>query len=148
MSCSCCCDTDFFWFQTFEKKKKKALVDALEKIKTGKKERTKKKDSIKLVFPCIYCSDNKCFSCTELMVLGFISLLLTFGQNYISKVCITEKIANTMLPCPMIKKHAAPAAEHSSPEKDNGDDHHRRLLWHDHRFLSADSPAAECPKVR
>lgn len=118
------------------------------KLKLVKKKETKKKDSIKLVFPCIYCSDNICFSCTELMVLGFISLLLTFGQNYISKVCITEKIANTMLPCPMIKKHAAPAAEHSSPKKDDGDDHHRRLLWHDHRFLSADSPAAECPKVR
>ncbi|GJM97375.1 hypothetical protein PR202_ga14297 [Eleusine coracana subsp. coracana] len=35
----------------------------------------------------------------ELMVLGFISLLLVFGQNYIIKICITEEAADTMLPC-------------------------------------------------
>ncbi|GJN39413.1 hypothetical protein PR202_gb28530 [Eleusine coracana subsp. coracana] len=33
------------------------------------------------------------------MVLGFISLLLVFGQNYIIKICITEEAADTMLPC-------------------------------------------------
>uniref|UniRef100_A0A0D3G3Z7 MLO-like protein n=1 Tax=Oryza barthii TaxID=65489 RepID=A0A0D3G3Z7_9ORYZ len=53
----------------FSHRKKKAMVEALEKVKT------------------------------ELMVLGFISLLLVFGQNYIIKICITEKAADTMLPC-------------------------------------------------
>ncbi|QHO29508.1 MLO-like protein [Arachis hypogaea] len=53
----------------FERKKKMALLEALAKIKG------------------------------ELMVLGFISLILTFGQTYISKWCIPEKYANTMLPC-------------------------------------------------
>lgn len=65
----------------------------------------------------------------ELMVLGFISLLLTFGQNYISKVCIPMKYGRTMLPClPMHERpaghpteqalephstdHEPPAAEH------------------------------------
>uniref|UniRef100_A0A0E0KZ99 MLO-like protein n=1 Tax=Oryza punctata TaxID=4537 RepID=A0A0E0KZ99_ORYPU len=53
----------------FSHRKKKAMVEALEKVKT------------------------------ELMVLGFISLLLVFGQNYIIKICITEEAADTMLPC-------------------------------------------------
>ncbi|XVF47139.1 hypothetical protein PTKIN_Ptkin03bG0085300 [Pterospermum kingtungense] len=34
-----------------------------------------------------------------LMVLGFMSLLLTFTQRYISKICIPNKLANSMLPC-------------------------------------------------
>uniref|UniRef100_A0ACD5U759 Uncharacterized protein n=1 Tax=Avena sativa TaxID=4498 RepID=A0ACD5U759_AVESA len=57
----------------FAHRKKKAMVETLEKVKT------------------------------ELMVLGFISLLLVFGQNYIIKVCITEEAANTMLPCRLKK---------------------------------------------
>ncbi|KAI6671624.1 hypothetical protein NL676_006509 [Syzygium grande] len=48
---------------------KKALFEALEKIKC------------------------------ELMILGFISLLLTFGQSYIAKICIPTSVAETMLPC-------------------------------------------------
>ncbi|VFQ70926.1 unnamed protein product [Cuscuta campestris] len=68
------------------------------------------------------------------MVLGFISLLLTFGQNYIAKICIPIKVANTMLPCPA--KHK----EHS----DNGGEHHRRLLWNGRRILSSDSAPGEC----
>ncbi|KAM7513970.1 hypothetical protein LguiA_003553 [Lonicera macranthoides] len=93
----------------FEKRHKKALFEALEKIKG------------------------------ELMVLGFISLLLTFGQNYISGMCIPEKYADTMLPCPLKNKkydkgHAA------EPE------HHRRLLWDVRRFLAADSSAKGCKK--
>ncbi|KAF5744688.1 putative MLO [Tripterygium wilfordii] len=34
-----------------------------------------------------------------LIVLGFMSLILTFTQYYIIKICIPIKIANTMLPC-------------------------------------------------
>lgn len=57
----------------------------------------------------------------ELMVLGFISLLLTFGQNYIAKICIPEKAGNTMLPCPAghhkaAEHHEPPAAHHEAPE--------------------------------
>ncbi|XP_047316033.1 MLO-like protein 10 [Impatiens glandulifera] len=55
---------------------------------------------------------------TELMVLGFISLLLTFGQAYIAGICIPIKVANTMLPCPV---STSEASEESS---------RRRLLWH------------------
>ncbi|TKY75351.1 MLO protein-like 1 [Spatholobus suberectus] len=54
------------WFQ---KRHKKAMSEALEKIKA------------------------------ELMLLGFISLLLTFGTKYIAKICIPESVGDIMLPC-------------------------------------------------
>ncbi|KAL5764105.1 hypothetical protein ACOSP7_016453 [Xanthoceras sorbifolium] len=52
-----------------KKKQKRALYEALEKIKS------------------------------ELMLLGFISLLLTVGQGLISDICISESLANTWHPC-------------------------------------------------
>ncbi|KAI3474007.1 hypothetical protein Pfo_028795 [Paulownia fortunei] len=36
---------------------------------------------------------------SELMLLGFLSLLLAVTQDSISKICIPSKAANTMLPC-------------------------------------------------
>ncbi|KAH0917215.1 hypothetical protein HID58_024875 [Brassica napus] len=76
---------------------KKALLDALEKIKS------------------------------ELMVLGFISLLLTFGSSFILEICIPSHVAHTMLPCPT-------TIEKEVDEK--GEEGHRKLLWFDHRVLS------------
>ncbi|XWS58614.1 hypothetical protein CRYUN_Cryun08bG0049700 [Craigia yunnanensis] len=35
----------------------------------------------------------------ELMLLGFISLLLTVFQNVISKICMSKEALTTMLPC-------------------------------------------------
>ncbi|KAF8409176.1 hypothetical protein HHK36_005250 [Tetracentron sinense] len=35
----------------------------------------------------------------ELMILGFISLLLTVSEVPISKICVTEAVANSFLPC-------------------------------------------------
>ncbi|KAL5082338.1 hypothetical protein RYX36_010759 [Vicia faba] len=52
-----------------KKKHKSALHESLEKIKS------------------------------ELMLLGFISLLLTVGEGLISKICISEKVAATWHPC-------------------------------------------------
>ncbi|XP_021827518.1 MLO protein homolog 1-like [Prunus avium] len=60
------------WFQ---KRNKKAMLEALEKIKA------------------------------ELMLLGFISLLLTVGTRYLPKICIPEKYGNTMLPCELESKY-------------------------------------------
>lgn len=37
------------------------------------------------------------------MILGFISLLLTFGETYILKICVPSKAALSMLPCPSEK---------------------------------------------
>ncbi|XP_059637722.1 MLO-like protein 9 [Cornus florida] len=91
----------------FEKRRKPALVEALEKIKG------------------------------ELMVLGFISLLLTFGQNYIAKICIPIKVANTMLPCKVQDHDDTHEAKHMlSDPYDFVTEHHRRLLTNEHRFLA------------
>ncbi|WCJ44745.1 Seven transmembrane MLO family protein [Euphorbia peplus] len=127
----------------FHSRNKKALFEALEKVKT------------------------------ELMVLGFISLLLTFSQSYIARICIKERYANTMLPCPKRgdphdahvlsggptppsrhgevpasdhddadESHEPPPAEHETSDESHGgeppptsDEHHRKLLWYDRRFL-------------
>ncbi|ERN17134.1 hypothetical protein AMTR_s00044p00120330 [Amborella trichopoda] len=74
------------WFQN---RQKKALLEALEKIKA------------------------------ELMLLGFISFLLTIGQKPISMICINKKAGDTMLPCKKEKY------DYGSSEGGN----HRKLLW-------------------
>ncbi|CAI9758077.1 unnamed protein product [Fraxinus pennsylvanica] len=84
-------------------RRKKALYEALEKIKA------------------------------ELMILGFISLILVFCQYYIAEICIPIHVANTMLPCPL------KAAEDKKDTK--GDDGHRRLLWYDRRVLAGGKEA-------
>ncbi|KAK4390028.1 MLO-like protein 5 [Sesamum angolense] len=97
--------------ETFHKRKKFSLVEALEKIKA------------------------------ELMILGFISLLLTFGQNYIAKICIPISFSNTMLPCDF-KEHEFDhehGGDHHGGDQGGGG-HHRRLLWYDHRVLMDDPP--------
>ncbi|XP_062095697.1 MLO-like protein 13 [Humulus lupulus] len=45
----------------------------------------------------------------ELMLLGFISLLLTVFQNLISKICIPSHVADDMLPC---KRHTSENNHH------------------------------------
>ncbi|XP_030975512.1 MLO-like protein 10 isoform X1 [Quercus lobata] len=87
-------------------KNKKALFEALEKIKA------------------------------ELMILGFISLLLTFGQSYIARICLPAKVLNNMLPC----KSEGESESTTSTEGDG----RRRLLWLDRRFLAAGSYAPSC----
>ncbi|KDP43787.1 hypothetical protein JCGZ_22414 [Jatropha curcas] len=82
---------------------KRALFEALEKIKS------------------------------ELIVLGFISLLLTFGQTYITKICIPQKVADTMLPC---------RADGVNDETEEG--HRRRLLWFERRNLSGSESTTIC----
>ncbi|KAL9162751.1 hypothetical protein ABFS82_07G113800 [Erythranthe guttata] len=49
----------------------------------------------------------------ELMLLGFISLLLTVFQNRISTICIPKHLTNHWLPC-----------NNSLPNHDDNDDHH------------------------
>lgn len=78
----------------------------------------------------------------ELMVLGFISLILTFSQTYIAKICIPNKAADSMLPCPL--------RESTENTKDAGTtegEHRRRLLWNEHRFLAGGSSTASCKEV-
>ncbi|KAK9756639.1 hypothetical protein RND81_01G111400 [Saponaria officinalis] len=94
--------------KSFHKNHKKALYEALEKVKG------------------------------ELMVLGFISLLLTFGQNYIVNICIPMELANTMLPCPLREQVKHDNSNHGVEDKA---EHHRKLLWYDRRMLSGGGDA-------
>lgn len=57
----------------------------------------------------------------ELMILGFISLLLTFGQSYIARICIPVELADKMLPC------ALRNTKEKSTETDT-EEQHRRLM--------------------
>ncbi|KAF6143387.1 hypothetical protein GIB67_001331 [Kingdonia uniflora] len=58
--------------------------------------------------------------------MGFISLLLTFGQVYIGRICIPIKDADSMFPCPL--RHA---------EVEDSVEYRRKLLCNDRRFLAA-----------
>ncbi|XP_048230649.1 MLO protein homolog 1-like [Ricinus communis] len=64
--------------------------------------------------------------CAELMLLGFISLLITVGTKPISMICIPEKAANIMLPC---KEYDKDDDSEKDKDKDKGDDR-RKLLWY------------------
>ncbi|KAK7406948.1 hypothetical protein VNO78_08584 [Psophocarpus tetragonolobus] len=90
-------------------KQKKALLEALEKVKA------------------------------ELMILGFISLLLTFGQTYIVRICIPKYIADDWLPCPYKKKG-------DDKEKDSEKEHRRDLLSYERRYLAADTTSYKCSR--
>ena len=74
----------------------------------------------------------------ELMILGFISLLLSFGQNHIAKICVPQDVVGTMLPC---KKGVAD--KRISTEEEN----RRRLLLFDRRFLARAKSAVKCKDV-
>ncbi|KAK9056487.1 hypothetical protein SSX86_023848 [Deinandra increscens subsp. villosa] len=94
-----------------KKKHKVGLLEALEKIKS------------------------------ELMVLGFISLLLVFCQNYIAAICVSKVLTKDFLPC---KKQ--PDGKTPLDDDDDGDegDNRRKLLWYGHRRLGGDDPPKEC----
>ncbi|CAL0311702.1 unnamed protein product [Lupinus luteus] len=90
-------------------KQKMALLEALEKVKS------------------------------ELMILGFISLLLTFGQSYIVKICISANVADKMLPCPYREKG-------TDNESSSGGEHRRKLFSYERRYLAADATSYKCSK--
>lgn len=54
------------------------------------------------------------------MLLGFISLLLTVGTKYITKICIPVKVGSTMLPCKF--------DDGEEEEEDDNGDNRRKLL--------------------
>ncbi|KAK7360353.1 hypothetical protein VNO77_02340 [Canavalia gladiata] len=88
-------------------KHKKALLEALEKVKA------------------------------ELMILGFLSLLLTFGQSYIVRICIPANVGDKLLPCP----YEATGTENASSSEE---EHRRKLLSYQRRYLSDDSTPYQC----
>ncbi|XP_059068870.1 MLO-like protein 9 [Cryptomeria japonica] len=86
-----------FLSKWLKKRRKKALSKALEKIKA------------------------------ELMVLGFISLMLTVGQKPVSEICVSKSLGETLLPCS--KEEAL--ADHVSNQIEKISligQHHRKLL--------------------
>ncbi|KAD3640632.1 hypothetical protein E3N88_29855 [Mikania micrantha] len=92
----------------FTEKRKKAMCEALEKVKA------------------------------ELMILGFISLILTFSQYYIAKICIPDSVADTMLPCPVRNK--------SRKDEKGGQVSHRLLFSYEARRYLAESSNFTCEK--
>ncbi|XP_043690739.1 MLO-like protein 12 [Telopea speciosissima] len=78
-----------------KKKHKRALYEALEKIKS------------------------------ELMLLGFLSLLLTVLQGPISGICISQSVGATMHPC---SKKQEQTISTNKEEEDISDEHRRKLL--------------------
>ncbi|XP_026403695.1 MLO protein homolog 1-like [Papaver somniferum] len=81
----------------FQKRQKKAMIEALEKIKA------------------------------ELMLLGFLSLLLTVGTTYITKICIPISAGSIMLPCRKDADDLGEAKKGDGKGDDDGD-HKRKLL--------------------
>ncbi|RYR48317.1 hypothetical protein Ahy_A07g034337 [Arachis hypogaea] len=66
----------------------------------------------------------------ELILLGFISLLLTVFQNPISRICISKNVASTWHPCAVPKKSKS---GYEDSDDDDGDDEYlghipRRVL--------------------
>ncbi|KAJ0904460.1 hypothetical protein HanPSC8_Chr07g0282471 [Helianthus annuus] len=90
----------------FTDKHKKDLFEALEKVKA------------------------------ELMILGFISLILTFNQYYIAEICIPVDVADTMLPC---------AIKDKTEKKEKGA--RRFLLWYEHGRSLAGDLKSTCKEV-
>ncbi|KAK9068655.1 hypothetical protein SSX86_012770 [Deinandra increscens subsp. villosa] len=95
-----------------KKKRKKALYESLEKIKA------------------------------ELMLLGFISLLLTAGTSPITKICISEGAAASWHPCSRSEEIAA---------EDGGESRRRLLTWSNmadsaRRSLVSTSGEEKCAK--
>ncbi|XP_060175226.1 MLO-like protein 6 [Lycium barbarum] len=64
----------------------------------------------------------------ELMLLGFISLLLTVGQSPISNICVSEKIGNSWHPCSKQKEKNITITKAEEIPDDSSEQHRRRLL--------------------
>ncbi|EYU41618.1 hypothetical protein MIMGU_mgv1a0045331mg, partial [Erythranthe guttata] len=63
---------------------------------------------------------------SELMLLGFISLLLTVGQGPISEICVSKKVGNSWHPC--AEKEEKSKYKEDDEKADFDDNGRRRLL--------------------
>ncbi|GAB4847400.1 hypothetical protein Ancab_026458 [Ancistrocladus abbreviatus] len=71
----------------------------------------------------------------ELMLLGFISLLLTVFQGSMSRICIPKRVMSHMLPCKKDK---------IGSEKNSHLSHYSESTWSTGRLLSESSDAERC----
>lgn len=62
------------------------------------------------------------------MLMGFISLLLTIGQNYISQICIPKNIAQTMRPCSALEEARKYGKKDAAKNKDDEEEISGRKL--------------------
>lgn len=76
----------------------------------------------------------------ELMLLGFISLLLTVSQSRIAKICISEELANKWLPCKK-KKESSSTTEHFQTLLDSF------IPGNARRLLAEEATASTCSTV-
>lgn len=76
----------------------------------------------KYLLICILCVH------AELMLLGFISLLLTVGTRFLPKICISTKYGDTMLPCQLNESKYSDKGGKDKGNKGGGDDDRRRKL--------------------
>lgn len=67
----------------------------------------------------------------ELMLLGFISILLTVGMGIVSKICIPARFGGSMLPCRAISESQNNKKDKGDGSGKGGDPNHdrRKLLW-------------------
>ncbi|KAJ0013913.1 hypothetical protein Pint_20803 [Pistacia integerrima] len=83
----------------------------------------------------------------ELMLLGFISLLLTVFQGAITKFCIPEDVANSMLPC---KRHEVASTDGEHPNGTTTTAHFQKsftsVAGTARHLLSEESSAGYCSK--
>ncbi|XP_042475559.1 MLO-like protein 3 [Macadamia integrifolia] len=93
--------------------KKKALVEVVEKLKS------------------------------ELMLLGFISLILAALQKPISNICIPSKYGDSMLPCP--KTETQTGEQVTQHFKKSGNTFlYEDGPWHPHRLLASEGGGSTC----
>ncbi|XP_073102717.1 MLO-like protein 13 isoform X2 [Elaeis guineensis] len=76
----------------------------------------------------------------ELMLLGFISLLLTVFQGLISHICIPESVSTYMLPC---KKEGLTSVQ----ENYHGKDFYYGRIWNKRRLLAEGASSDHCTIV-
>lgn len=71
------------------------------------------------------------------MVLGFISLLLTFGQNYIASICVPSRYGHAMSFC----------GPYDGPSDDDKKAVHEMHISSFRRRSLADAPPVHCKSV-
>jgi len=90
----------------------------------------------------------------ELMLLGFISLLLTVFQSVVASLCMPERLSRTMLPCKYIEQPlaadtaGAPMAQVGEGFNDSRTIHARRLFQATTDQTTPVAPPSNCPVVR
>ncbi|KAK1362151.1 hypothetical protein POM88_046625 [Heracleum sosnowskyi] len=104
-------------FKAEECEKKKDVDTVVEQVIAEEDKETEDTDNVPLLR---LKSKGK-----ELMMLGFISLLLTVFQGTIAKLCVPESLIEHLIPCPLSGKPSEEKASHSEPETTS---HFRRLL--------------------